>query len=633
MRKKILILVIILAVLILVTGGVFAYLYFGTDTFLSNKDRFLKYISKNKEIAETLIDSGIKEYEEKQLTTAYTSNGSLKANVTSSEITSQEASMLQNSSISFESSVDRANKFEHHIIKTNFSNTQALTFDLLQTSSEQGNEVFAVKFNDVWDTYVGVENTNLKDLARRMELDGYIIEMIPDKIDFSKFNNLKLFTDDEIKQIQQKYFGVIANNLTDDMFSKESTEEGNVYTLSINQDQETSISNAILQVFKDDELVFSKVKTFLVDIMNYSEEDANQYINNIKQQLNESMQSSELSQSETTNDYAATSKKYEIKVKVYEKSRKLLKTELFTEYENNDTTNNNSKLVVEKLEDGAKIEVTEGEATTPYTITLQKNNVEEGIKYNFSVTQGDSQMLQAIINFAGLNTAQVTESAEVTIQYNLNNYNSIMPDETATTSTQNDKYIINYTNTKNFGAEVNKNITGNFRMINTAPNAQSVTNLFSQIFERLVTISNEKMVAAMNEQANNVDTTNIEDNNANTVEDTNLTTENTTTNTVTNTTVDNTTNTDTTSDSNASVDATAFNAQFEAYMGNERTASDVKTLISAIISSNASHPEHKIAVNGETPTVLPTLDNTKTYKISIIYDPNGFVNQITYLVN
>ena len=93
MKKRYLIMLIIAIVLIIALGAGFAFAYFFTDIFRSNKELFSKYISQNLEIVGIFKDEDVKAYSEKQENTAYTSEGTIKTNVTFPY--SSEASKLQ----------------------------------------------------------------------------------------------------------------------------------------------------------------------------------------------------------------------------------------------------------------------------------------------------------------------------------------------------------------------------------------------------------------------------------------------------------------------------------------------------------------------------------------------------------
>ena len=87
-----------------------------------------------------------------------------------------------------------------------------------------------------------------------------------------------------------------------------------------------------------------------------------------------------------------------------------------------------------------------------------------------------------------------------------------------------------------------------------------------------------------------------------------------------------------------------FNSQWEAYVGTNKTASEVRTMIQAVIASNAAETRtgegRKVkTVNSENdtgaaePTSVGTIASSSTYTISITYNENtGLVDIIHYFV-
>lgn len=92
----------------------------------------------------------------------------------------------------------------------------------------------------------------------------------------------------------------------------------------------------------------------------------------------------------------------------------------------------------------------------------------------------------------------------------------------------------------------------------------------------------------------------------------------------------------------------SFNSQFSPYSGTGLTGSQVKSLMSAIISSNATNDNHQISVVTSTSTGLPSnalftngtseasdissisqgLSTGKKYTVELNYDNDGFVDEI-----
>ena len=298
MKKRYLIMLIIAIALIIALGVGIAFVYFFTDIFKSNKQVFSKYISQNSEILEIFEDENVKAYSEKQKNTAYTSEGTIKTNVTfpdSSE--AKVASALQNCNITFTGKTDNLNKYMHQTIKVNYSDTQSMQFDLYRNI-----DIYAAKINEVLVKYIGIDNNNLKEFATKMQLPEQIISSMPNKIDLVNLTSVSnIFTDEETSALKEKYFKIITDNLTDDMFSKENTSDETIYILTINEEQIKNIMVKLLENLKEDETLINKLKETLINNYNFTEENIQIYVTQYKEYLQKIIDSIN-SSSDTSSD-------------------------------------------------------------------------------------------------------------------------------------------------------------------------------------------------------------------------------------------------------------------------------------------------------------------------------------------
>jgi len=81
-----------------------------------------------------------------------------------------------------------------------------------------------------------------------------------------------------------------------------------------------------------------------------------------------------------------------------------------------------------------------------------------------------------------------------------------------------------------------------------------------------------------------------------------------------------------------------FNSQWESYQGTNKTASEVQTMISAVIANNAAERQsgtgREVNVNGRPVTSVSTLNTQRTYSITPEYDPDtGLITNIAYSQN
>ena len=528
MKKRYLIMLIIAIVLVIALGAGFAFAYFFTDIFRSNKQLFSKYLSQNSEIADIFKDEDVKAYSEKQKNTAYTSEGTIKTNVTfpdSSE--AKMASALQNCNITFTGKTDNLSKYMHQTIKANYSDTQSMQFDLYRSG-----DIYAAKINEVLVKYIGLDNNNLKEFATKMQLPEEITSAIPNKIDLATLTSVSnIFTDEDKTALKEKYLKIITDSLTDDMFSKEKTSEDTVYTLTINNTQATNIILKILETLKEDEVIIEKIKNYAINNFNLTEENVQNFetqyketlqkaidgINSSIQEKNttsptqsqfdlntdnetstgsgefidalqdlvdnttpelDSTQNTETSVDNPQNSIENTNSDKYMTIKVCVNKRNLTKTEIIL----SDTAD----FVISKSDDGVKFEsINNGVATI--SAFMQKLKSPNETKFEFAFSQNNSQIFDLTIGFSGLDTDSVHENSELTFDIDLGN---------STLTNAKTKFVSTYKNTKTFGTIQKDEIQNSeILLINTAPTMKNIENLYNNIANRTTQLNKTKLQA------------------------------------------------------------------------------------------------------------------------------------------
>ncbi len=491
MKKKV-ILIPIIAVLaiLLIASGVFAYLYFATDTFKSNKEMFKKYISQNAEYENVFKIDELNQYIQKQKTMSYSCEGNIKMNMSSTNAGLQEEiSKLQNTSITFLGNVDQANKYYYGNIRANYSDTQSIGAEIVKKD-----DVVAIKINDVINKFIGIQNNNLKDAARKLGLNEETIAFIPDKINLqsSQIQGFQqIFTETEKKQLKEKYFKIFTDNLTDDMFTCQKSDNGNIYVLSFTEDKAESIIKKILLQLQNDDLIFNKIRTIMINYAGMTQEEANTFISRLQQVIQEVVnENNSTNTAPTTSGVEQTSSQNNMYIKVYTQNNKLVKTELSI---------SNTTISISKIESGLKLEFSDNTMLTPYSFTMQKSSSADNFKYDFGLLQGANQLVTLKINYTGINTNQVQENSEFTFNYNSinnnlsNTFNGITDSISSGTN-----YVCTYTNTKSFGNANLSNIVsnGDIITINSAPNKEKAQELITMVAAKFIQVNNSKMVAA-----------------------------------------------------------------------------------------------------------------------------------------
>lgn len=621
MKKRYLIMLIIAIVLVLCIGAGFAFVYFFTDTFKSNKTLFFKYISQNTQIMNFINDDDIKAYSDKQKQTPYTSEGTIKTNVTfpdSSE--AQIANALQNCNISFNGKVDNTNKYFRETIKANYSDSQSLEFELYRN-----NDIFAAKINEVLYKYLGIDNNNLKDFYKKMNLPEDVISALPNKIESSNISNsLNIYSKDDFSSIKDKYFKIITDNLTDDMFSKEKSSEETIYSVTLNESQIKTILVKLLESLKDDEIIINKAKDSLINNYNLTEETINPYIDQYKQAIQSIIDNINNSNISPNDIYTEDNKETSITIKVHSQKRKLLKTEFIL--------NDIGSIILSNSDDGIKIQIFK-ETSEIASAYIQKIKSPTETKFEIVFSYNNEQIFDLAVSFSELDTNSVHENSELSFEIDLGN---------SSISNAKTKFVSNYKNTKTFGDFQKEEIQNSeIQLLNNAPSKEIVEKLFKNIGLKLESINNTKLQNIGLEKSKNpfiyyipsilTICANYGLQNPSEILAYSIPIE--IASISSGILVYNNARNEIIRNQSLKQEIITFNKQFEVYSGKDKTSSEVNALYSMTIASNSleknNNNSHLVTVNGKMPTSVPNkLDKNKKYSIQLEYDKNGYINNI-----
>ena len=387
-KKILLIAIIIVLIMIFAIGGTFAYLYLGTDTFLSDEQKFYKYFSQSFETIGNLKDKDLKTYYEKQLNEAYSNNGEISVNISGNldESTKMVSDEIQKHKITISSDVDYKNNYLYHNISLKYDEKDVISGSLINKDDYLG-----LRVNDVLKMFFVFENNNLKEFANKLGIAD--VSNIPDKIDFQKIkNSQKLFTAQEIKELKDRYLKVISDNLSEDMFSNTKEEKTDIFTLTINEDQSKKIAISILDTIENDQLIMNKIKEFYIKENGKTEEEAQSIENEIKNyitQAKQTLSNSNKLNTDTNNNNENTSNKKEQKlyIRTYTSKRKLIKTEYEIDEE--------GKIIIENIDNGINLNIytpgSQNSFNTLCSIKIEKNKTDNELLYKISFANGENK--------------------------------------------------------------------------------------------------------------------------------------------------------------------------------------------------------------------------------------------------
>ena len=360
-NKKIVTMVIAIIAILILAGGVCGYLYFGTDTFKSDKERFFKYLGQNSDISKMLEDDLSTEYAKKKTEKAFENNGEIKINSNTGESSVDNA--VKDIGISIEGKTDNKNKKVQQDVTVNYSSSKAAVRYV------QDGDKFAIKSDLIGNDYVGIENNNLKDLAEKMGVKD--TSKIPNKIDLETLQG-ETFTKDELKKIYNTYYDIIVNEFEDGDFTKTTENNQTAYKLTVTDTKLLAVTTKVLETLKNDTLILEKIVKFSSE--EYTVEQLQSKIGELLDELKD----------ETTEN------KEVMTITVYEENGKLVKTEIKIA----EIDNSSANIIITKSDDSAKIEMTivnDGETATG-TLDISKVKENSDLKYNveFSVKADDS---------------------------------------------------------------------------------------------------------------------------------------------------------------------------------------------------------------------------------------------------
>lgn len=407
MKKKIA-LTLLIVVILLGIGGVYAY--FATNAFKTDKELFFSYMTSD--WLSDLKDENLKEYIKKQENNAYTNKGSIALEVQDDgSISDETLQMIKNSKITFEGKTDNSKKIAE----------QTLTMELAQginipVKVRRDGETLGIQSNLLNTKFIAVRNKNLKNLLERLGADA---EDVPDKIDFEE----STFTESEIKELKEKYFSILDENLDEELFSKEKENDQTIIKLSMTEEKAKDVLIKIFQTIRDDETLLKKFSGVI------DRDDLKQQIDDLVDELKD------IEPDEKTT--------FEMKLSI--KSKKVEKVEMNIKEGENITAN----ILIENSQNKLSIKAYD-EGDSILELQIEKETNENDVAYKIDIkTDLDTELADQ-------------EKAEIhlTVQYkNLATLDNVEENYELKLSTQdydesNTDLKLNYTNVKQFSSNI-----------------------------------------------------------------------------------------------------------------------------------------------------------------------------------
>ena len=224
-NKKKVLLIIIPIIIVLIIAVIIAVLYFTTDLFKSNEELFWKYFAQNKDVLNIIENEKQAEQSQFKTNNSYTSNGNLSLVIAQGENSSKQLNVVTTA---------------RHDVTTNRTYADATLkngdINLFKASYINSGDIYAVSCDEIFQGYVGTENSGLTQLAA-----NFGIENFPDSININEYSNILDLTDEEWTHISETYLPVITNSISEESYTKSSEEiqvngqtyNTNVYSIQI----------------------------------------------------------------------------------------------------------------------------------------------------------------------------------------------------------------------------------------------------------------------------------------------------------------------------------------------------------------------------------------------------------------
>ena len=343
--KILLILIIIFFILILIAGVAFAY--FATDMFKNDKELFFKYITQIGDPEKGFYDKNLSQYIEKRNNVPFNNKGSLSVNISGDNTDDYKA--LNDFNISFSGQVDTKNKNKTQNINLNYSSDVKFPLNYKQKDNEIG-----IQLPLVANKYLAVDsNKNTESLSAYQQYTKLIKKA-------DNLFNIEI-SDDQLKNIFDKYKKVIFNELNNEWFSKIQESNLTGYKVSLKTNDLKNITIKLLETLKNDQETLNTINEILK-----AENNSNKItINDIDSQIKNIQNNS------TGNDDII------LEIIVYKNNNKVSKIQIKSD-----------KIL----------------------ITLEKNNYD----YNFIYNYEDNKIMQFFMKFEGLQSLQnIKENIEL----------------------------------------------------------------------------------------------------------------------------------------------------------------------------------------------------------------------------
>lgn len=368
MEKKIKIAIVVLICLIVMICLSAVGMYFFTDIFKTDKQMFFKYIAKNIDIVDNMRDEDLEFFLERVQNETSSNTGKMTFNAQNVDY----LEFLNDINITYSGISSPKDKYCYEDVLFNVKN-ESTEIELLKQE-----DIYAIKAKDILKKYLGIENNNLKQWAKKFGMSQDLIDKTPDKIDFDKNKNLynQIIGSNDLAQIKKTYYNFILQNFIDDMFSKSEDLENEIYTLKLSEKQFLQIYINLLETIKNDDNIQNIIKQVLSQ-NEVSSSDIDEVIEKYKKNIQQEIEdySKQLNNSELD-----SAEEKSIFIKIFKSGKSLIKTEIVLDDITFTIKNDVNGVIIQIKEDED-----EDEDKINIKMTVNKQKDENLLKYTVKI--------------------------------------------------------------------------------------------------------------------------------------------------------------------------------------------------------------------------------------------------------
>ena len=256
-KIKLIIIILIIAIVLIATTG--TVVFFTTDLLKSKDTLFKKYLAQNiKNIAEVTEISEEEKNIDTLLKNNYTENSDITLKYLKSENDEEEVYNIKKEGI-----INNEKKNSYRDIQATFNGEQ-----LINVKALREDDTFGFRLANIVEQYVNVKNASVAYLISSLGYDG---KYFPEKfnLDEIELSGLLDFTDEELKELTEKYSKIIFEDIDAKDYSATSNAiitlnngesvTTKAYTLTLNKNQIDKIYKKTLNQAKEDKIILAKL--------------------------------------------------------------------------------------------------------------------------------------------------------------------------------------------------------------------------------------------------------------------------------------------------------------------------------------------------------------------------------------